>query len=170
MSLKKEPSRRRPVKADAKASGSAQSAAARRSAEAVLRSLVEKFAGDRLRLVGALRRSLQKRLPTATEVVYEYRDCFVISYSPNEHGYDGVLVIRGSADDVKLYFNFGKGLPDPEKLLRGSAKLVRWIEVEDTSTLARPAVTRLIEEAIARAPKPFVRTGRGPVIIQSLKT
>lgn len=170
MSLKKEPSGRRAVKAGAKASGSAQSAAARRSAEAVLRSLIGKFAGDRLRLIGALRRSLQKRLPTATEVVYEYRDCFVISYSPNEHGYDGVLVIRGSADDVKLYFNFGKGLPDPEKLLRGSAKLVRWIEVEDTSTLARPAVARLIEEAIARAPKPFARTGRGPVIIQSLKT
>ncbi len=28
----------------------------------------------------------------------------------------------------------------------------------------------VIEEAIARAPKPFARTGRGPVIIQSLKT
>jgi hypothetical protein len=98
--------------------------------------------------------------------VYEYRDCFVISYSPSEHGYEGVLVIRGSADDVKLYFNFGKGLPDPEKLLRGSAKLVRWIEVEDASTLARPAVTRLIDEAIARSPTPFARTGRGSVIIR----
>ena len=121
-----------------------------------------------MRLVGALRRALQKRLPTAHEIVYEYRDCFVISYSPSEHGYEGVLVIRGSADDVKLYFNFGKGLPDPEKLLRGSAKLVRWIEVEDTSTLARPAVTGLIEAAIARSPKPFARTGRGSVIIRSL--
>ena len=67
-----------------------------------------------------MRRWLRKRLPTAHEVVYEYRDCFVISYSPNERGYEGVLAIRASADGVRLYFNHGKGLPDPEKLLQGS--------------------------------------------------
>lgn len=89
-------------------SACAQSAAARRAVEAQLRSLTTKFAGDRSWLVGALRQSLQKRMPTAYEVVYEYRDCFVISYSPNEHGYDGVLAVRGSADDVKLYFNLAR--------------------------------------------------------------
>jgi hypothetical protein len=45
--------------------------------------------------------------------VYEYRDWFVISYSPNERGYEGVLVIRASANGVGLYFNRGKELPDP---------------------------------------------------------
>src|SRR5204863_2427932 len=99
-----------------------QSAVERRSAEAVLRGLIAKFSPAHLRLVGALRRWLQRRLPTAHEVVYEYRDCFVISYSPSEHGYEGVLAIRGSADAVKLYFSSGKGLPDPEKLLQGAAK------------------------------------------------
>ena len=167
MSLKKEPSARRSVQVDVEVPGSTQSAAARRSAEVRLRTLIAKFASAHHRLVGALRRWLQKRLPTAHEIVYEYRDCFVISYSPNEHGYEGVLAIRGSADGVKLYFNFGKGLPDPEKLLRGSAKQVRWIDVEGASTLARPAVARLIDEAIARNPKPFARTGRGPVVIRS---
>ena len=93
---------------------------ARRSAEAELRGLIAKFAPAHQRLIGAMRRWLRKRLPTAHEVVYEYRDCFVISYSPNERGYEGVLAIRASADGVKLYFNRGKGLPDPEKLLRGS--------------------------------------------------
>ncbi len=99
--------------------------------------------------------------------MYEYRDCFVISYSANERGFEGVLAVRGSAEAVKLYFNFGKGLPDPEKLLQGSAKQVRWIEVEDASTLARPVVTQLIDQAIARSPTPFARTGRGSVIIRS---
>ena len=104
-----------------------QSAAERRSAEAQLRELILRFAPTCQRLVGAVRRSLQKRLPTAYEVVYEYRDCFVISFfAGSEHGkYEGVLVIRGSADGVDLYFNRGKGLPDPEKLLRGSGKLFR---------------------------------------------
>jgi hypothetical protein len=51
-------------------------------------------------------------------VVYEYRDRLVISCSPNERGYEGVFAIRASAEGAKLYFNRGKGLPDPERLLR----------------------------------------------------
>ena len=144
-----------------------QPAEARRSAEAVLSGLIAKFAPEHLRLVATMRRWLRKRLPTAHEVVYEYRDCFVISYSPNEHGYEGVLAIRGSADAVKLYFSSGKGLPDPEKLLQGSAK-ARWIPVEGASTLARPAVACLVDEAIAGSRVPFERTGRGPVVIRSV--
>ena len=146
---------------------STQSAAARRSAEAQLRTLIAKFAPAHQRLIGAMRRWLRKRLPTAHEVVYEYRDCFVISYSPNERGYEGVLAIRASADGVRLYFNRGKGLPDPEKLLRGSGNQTRWIHLEGASTIARPAVARLIEEAIAGNRVPFARTGRGPVVIRS---
>ena len=145
-----------------------QSAAARRAAEAELRRLITKFAPAQQRLVGAMRRSLRKRLPTAHEIVYEYKDCFVISCSPNEHGYEGVFAIRGSADGVRLYFNRGKGLPDPEKLLQGSGSQVRWIPVEGASTLARPAVARLIAEALARNRVPFARTGRGPVVLRSV--
>jgi hypothetical protein len=44
---------------------------------------------------------------------------------------------------------------------------VRAIDVEGVSTLALPAVARLIDEAIARNPVPFARTGRGPVVIRS---
>ena len=113
-----------------------------------------------------MRRSLRKRLPTAHEVVYEYRDCFVISYSPSEHGYEGVLAIRGSADGVKLYFNHGKGLPDPEKLLQGSAQ-ARWIRRGGRVHPRSSGGRRLIDEAIARNRVPFARTGRGPVVIRS---
>ena len=141
-------------------------AAARRSAEAELRTLVAKFAPAHLRLTGATRRWLQKGLPTAHEVVYGYRDFFVISYSPSERGYEGVLAIRGSADGVRLYFNRGKELSDPAKLLQGSA-MVRWVNLEGASTLARPEVARLFDEAMARNRVPFARSGRGPVVIRS---
>jgi hypothetical protein len=149
---------------------STQSAAERRSAEAEVRRLIANFAPAYQRLIGATRRSLRKRLPTSHEVVYEYRDCFVISYSPNERGYDGVLAIRASANGVRLYLNCGKGLPDPEKLLQGSGKQARWIPLEGASTLARPAVARLIGEAIVRDSVPFARSGRGPVVIRSVST
>ena len=167
MSVKKKAPGRRSVRVEVEVAGSTQSAAARRSAEAQVRALIDKFAPAHLRLIGAMRRSLRKRLPTAHEIVYEYRDWFVISFSPNEHGYEGVLGIRADADGVKLFFNHAKELPDPAKLLQGSGGQVRLIDVVGASMLARPEVARLIDEAIARNPVPFARTGRGSVVIRS---
>ena len=143
-----------------------QSAAERRSAEAELGALIARFAPGQEALVGAVRRWVRRRLPTAYEVAYEYRSWFVLSYSPSEHGYEGVLAIRGDADGVKLYFNQGKALPDPEKLLQGAAQ-ARWIAVEAASTLTRPAVARLAGEARARNTVPVADSGRGPIVIRS---
>ena len=113
-----------------------------------------------------MRRWLRKRLPPAHEVVYEYRDFLVISYSPNDRGYEGVLAIRASETGVRLYFNRGKELPDPAELLQGSGNQTRWMNLERASTLARPAVAALIEEAIARNRVPFASAGRGSVVIR----
>ena len=168
MSVKKEPSGRRSVQVEVEVPASAQSAVARRSAEAELDRLIAKFAPAQLRLITAMRRSLRKRLPTAHEVVYEYPNlgAVVISFSPNERGYEGVLGIRADANGVKLYFGRGKELPDPEKLLQGSSQ-TRWIHMEGASTLARPAVARLIDEAIGCNRLPFAGAGRGSVVIRS---
>ncbi len=147
---------------------STQTAAERRAAEAELSTLINKHASEQLKLVGAMRKWLQKRVPTAHEVVYEYENlgAVVISYSPSGHGYEGVFGIRASAKEVKLYFNFGKGLPDPEKLLQGSGQ-TRWILMEGASTLKRPEIVSLVDEAIARNKVPFAKAGRGPVVIRS---
>ena len=167
MSVKKEPSGRRSVQVEVESS--TQSAAERRSAEAQVRAGIAKFAPAHLRLVGAMRRWLRKRLPTAHEVVYEYQNlgAVVISFSPNEHGYEGVLGIRADANGVKLFFGRGKELPDPEKLLQGSGSQVRSIDVEGASALSRLAIASLIDEAIARNRVPFARAGRGSVVIRS---
>jgi hypothetical protein len=167
MSVKKQASGRRSAQVEVEVPGSTQSATDRRSAEAELGTLIDKFAPAHLRLICAMRRWLRKRLPTAHEIVYEYRDNFVISYSPNEHGYEGVLGIRASADGVQLFFNRCKELPDPAKLLQGSGSQCRSINLDGASTLARPEVARLIDEAIARNPVPFASAGRGSVIIPS---
>jgi hypothetical protein len=144
---------------------STQSAAERRAAEEALDALVARFAPGYEKIVDAARRWVSKRLPTAYEIVYEYRSWFVLSYSPSDRGYEGVLGIRGDAEGIKLYFNQGKGLPDPEKLLKGSAQ-ARWIAVENVSSLARPAVANLADEAIARNTVPFAATGRGPMVLR----
>lgn len=168
MSEKKKTLKRGSAQARIEVAASVQTSAERRSAEAELHSLIDKHAPSQLRLMTATRRTLQKRLPSAHEVVYEYdnQGAVVISYSPSEHGYEGVLAIRATADGVKLYFTRGKELPDPEKLLQGSSQ-ARWIDLESAATLARPAVARLIEGAIADIRVPFAPAGRGSLIIRS---
>lgn len=167
MSVKKVSPARRPARAKGRVAAGVQSPAERRSAETEVRTLIAAFAPKSLRLIGAMRRSLQRRLPTAHEVVYAYRDCFVISYSPSVHAYEGVLAIRGDTDGVTLYFNRGKELSDPDKLLNGSGGQARFIAVEAASTLARPGVASLIEGAIGGTGVPFMPRGRGSVIMRS---
>src|SRR5262245_41258715 len=120
---KKAPSRRG-VKVEVEVPGSAQSAAARRSAESQLRTLIDTFAPTHQRLIGALRRSLRKRLATAHEVVYEYRNlgAVVISFSPNEHGYEGARRTRAAAASATLYVRRRKGVPAPRALARGASR------------------------------------------------
>ena len=165
MSAKKKISLRRVLKVKEGVSGSLQSAGERNAAETELQGLIAKYAPEHGSLVTAVRRSLRKLLPTAHEVVYEYGGFFVVSYSPSGHGYEGVVAIHASADGVKLYFNHGKDLPDPENLLQGSAQ-ARWIGLEGMSTLARPAVKSLIDEAIACSSVPFASDGRGSVMVR----
>lgn len=170
MSVKKSSPKRPSTKIKPVPTSSPQSAKDRRLADAQLRTLITKFAPTHRRLISATRRSLKKHLPTALELVYEYRDFFVISYSPNENGYEGVLGIRASADGVKLFFNRGKELADPAKLLKGSGKQARAINLETKSTLNHPAIADLIDQAIAQNPIPFASSGTGAIIIRSATT
>src|SRR5262249_45598903 len=150
MAVKKKPAPRKPARAKAASPGGApsagvqpaevQPAAERRSAEALLGTLIARYAPEHMRVVTATRRVLQKRLPTACEIVYEYNGFFVISFSPSKHGHEGVLALRGSADGVKLYLSRGKELPDPAKVLQKAGGETRWIDLESASTLSRPEV------------------------------
>ncbi|MBS0262478.1 MAG: hypothetical protein JSS02_11055 [Planctomycetes bacterium] len=167
MSAQKKSSRHSPALKSIAVPDGAQSAAARRLADAEVRSLIEKFAPTRGRLVSSLRRALRQRMPTAHEVVYEYRDCVVISFSPSGNGYEGVLGLRASDQGIKLYFNRGQDLPDPARVLQGKGGQTRSLNVETIGTLARPEVAALIDMAIARNTVPFAKTGRGSVVIRS---
>lgn len=143
-----------------------QAAGDRRAAEGELRSIITRVAPRSSRLIAAARRLLRDRLPTSHELVYEYRSWLVISYSPSEHGYHGVLAIRADAKGVRLYFTRAKELPDREKVLQGTAQ-ARWIPVDNSSSLTHPAAAALIDHAIRSNPIPFPQGGRGSVVIRS---
>ena len=135
--------------------------------EAQLRFLIEKFDAEDQKLIRSVRSAVRKRLPTANELVYDYGFSLVIAYSPTEQGIEGIASISARAGDVSLYLTNGPQLPDPKKLLMGSAKMVRFIPVESASRLKHPDVEALIAAAIDKAKVPLPSKGGGKLVIKT---
>jgi hypothetical protein len=139
----------------------------KRTPEAQLRAYIDKLDPKIQKLVRSVRAAVRKRIPTANELVYDYSHALVIGYAPADRGIEAVVAIRASATGVSLYFNQGPELPDPERLLRGSGKQARFIELEAAGQLAHPDVEALIAAAVAQAKVPLPSKGKGSLIIKS---
>ncbi len=135
--------------------------------EAQLRSFIAKFDARNQALIRAVRRALRKRLPTATELVYDNYNFFVIGYSPTPRPSDAVLSIAAGANGVGLCFIQGAGLPDPKRVLQGSGKQTRFLRLDSAAVLERPEVESLMSAALSRA-KPLPASGRGDLVIRSV--
>ena len=61
---------------------------------------------------------------------------------------DLICTILLSKQGVKLGFNRGSELPDPQKLLTGSGKVHRFVEVKTLSDIKSPGLKKLIAEAL----------------------
>jgi hypothetical protein len=129
--------------------------------------LINRFDPKDQKLIRSVRAAVRKRFPTANELAYDYNHSVVISYSPTDRGIDSIVSIAARADGVRLYLMHGPQLPDPKKLLLGSGKQTRFIQVEAASQLAQPDVEALIAAAIDRASVPLPSEGRGSLIIKS---
>lgn len=138
------------------------------SAEAQLRSFIQKFEPKDQRLIRAVRAAVRKRFPTANELVYDNYNFFVIGYCPTERPTDAIVSIAARANGVGLCFIYGAGLPDPKKLLLGSGKQTRFIRLESAAVLKHPDVEALVAAAIDRSKTPLKAAGRGKLIIRSV--
>lgn len=143
-----------------------QSVAERRSAEDELAQLIQKLAPSQTKLFAAARRWVRKKLPTAHEIVYEYRDCVVVSFSPSGRGNEGVLGLRASDEGVRLFLNNAKSVDDPLKLLKGSGSMARWVGIENAATLKDAAIGKLVAQAIEVNPVAFEDAGRGSLVVR----
>jgi hypothetical protein len=99
--------------------------------------------------------------------VYDYSNSVVIGYSPTDRGIDGIVSIAARANDVRLYFMHGPQLPDPKRLLLGSGRQARFVQVAAASELAHPDVKALIAAASDMASVPLPSKGKGSLIIKS---
>ena len=134
--------------------------------EVQLRSFIGRIDPKDQKLIRSVRAALRKRFPTANELAYDYNNSIVISYSPTDHGIDGIVAISVRATGVALYFNQGPKLPDPNKLLQGSAKQTRFVRLNAARQLANPDVEAMIAAAIDQAKVPLPSQGKGKLMIR----
>src|SRR5262245_61646036 len=137
------------------------------SPEAELGSCIDRFEPKAQTIFRAVRAALRKRFASANELAYDYSHSVVISYTPTERGIDGAVAIALRDDGVFLYLTGGPQLPDPKKLLQGTAKQTRFIPMDTTKRLAHPDVAALIDAAVAHAKVPLPPKGKGKLVIQS---
>ncbi|MFO1076253.1 MAG: DUF1801 domain-containing protein [Planctomycetota bacterium] len=132
-------------------------------AETQLESFYAQYEPGMAKLGKALRAKLRARLPGLSEIVYVYenQNALVISYSPSEHGYEGVCSLSLYPDKVHLHFAQGASLSksDPHKLLQGRGKTVRHVVLDSVRDFERAAIEALMAAALKLAK---VRPGANP--------
>ena len=141
------------------------------SAETQLASYFAKYEPAMVKLGKALRAKLRARLPGLFEIVYVYenQNALVISYSPTEHGYEGLCSFALYPDRVHLYFAQGALLSksDPNKLLQGRGKTVRHVVLNTVADFDRAEIEVLMVAALKLAKLRLDASATSSVIIKA---
>ncbi len=135
---------------------------------AQIASFIAKFEPDVARTIRACRTALRKRLPTATEIVYDNYNFLVFGFSTTSRSSDTIVSLAAAANGVGLSFYYGATLPDPQKVLLGGGKQNRFVRLPGAATLAEPAIAALIDAAVAQADPPLPAGRRGQTMIKSI--
>ena len=136
--------------------------------QAQIAGFIAKFTPGIAALIKAARAKMRQRLPHAVEMVYDNYNFLVFGFGPTERPSEAIFSIAAYARGVGLCFLHGAKLPDPDKLLTGSGKQVRFLKLPAAAILDEPAVQRLIAAAIAAAPVPFDPAARRRLLIKSI--
>jgi hypothetical protein len=140
-------------------------------AETQLAGHFAKYEPAMIKLGKALRAKLKARLPGLFEIVYMYenQDALVLSYSPTGRGFEAVCSISVTPDAVKLGFGKGAELAksDPNKLLQGSGKTARYVELNSVAAFERGEVQALIAAAVKLAKLRLDPDAKGAMIVKA---
>lgn len=100
--------------------------------------------------VSALALKLRKFLLDNLPAVAEHLDlpARMVAYCYSQRYEDLICVILPSQKGLKLGFNRGVDLHDPEGLLKGNGKISRYVEIRSELDISSPGLKKLVEEAL----------------------
>lgn len=113
-------------------------------------------------------RDLRRRVPGATEMVYDNYNALGVGFGPDDRPAHIVFSIVAYPRWVTLFFMQGAGLADPAGLLRGSGTRVRHIVLATAQTLASTEVDALIGRALQAAKVPINPRAKRVLLIKSV--
>ena len=137
-------------------------------AERQLATFIAKFNDEVGSLAEAILGEMHRLYPTALELVYDNYNALVIGFGPSERASEAIFSIVLYPRWVTLFFLQGAGLPDPNKLLKGSGKVVRHIVLAAAADLDKPAIQALMTIALNRARAPIDPDAPGTLEIRSI--
>jgi hypothetical protein len=111
---------------------------------------------------------LRKRLPGATELVYDNYNALAIGFGPSDKASEAIFSIAVFPRWVSLFFLQGAKLPDPDGVLQGAGTKVRHIVLTEPSVLEQSSVKKLMAIAMSSAKKPIDARQRRRLIIKSI--
>jgi len=112
-----------------------------------LSSYNEKVASEAL----LLRKLLFAELPDIQEQID--LPAKMIGYCYGQKYADLICMLIPSKNGLKLSFNRGSTLPDPGKLLQGTGKISRYVEIKDTSSAQLKSLLAAALEAYRQLPR-----------------
>jgi hypothetical protein len=138
-------------------------------AESELAGFVDKFAPGLQELIRGCRAAMRLRFPDAVEMVYDNYNFFVIGYGPTPRPSDAIFSLAADRNGIRLCFlQRGPELPDPDRLLRGSGKVVRNLPLAAAADLDRPDVQALVAAALDLATVSMDASDGADLVIKSV--
>lgn len=138
------------------------------SPEKQLARFIAKYSPEIGTLARVALAKMRKRLPGAIQLVYDNYNALVVGFCPTDRPSDAIFSLVFYPRWVTLCFLHGVGLPDPNRLLKGSGSVVRHIVLHQPEDLDTPAVQELMNRALKRARVPMDESGPGRLVIRSV--
>ena len=114
-------------------------------------------------------RHLRRRVPGATELVYDNYNALGVGFGPSDRPSAAVLSIVAYPRWVSLFFlQGGARLPDPHKLLKGAGSRVRHIVLTTADVMASAQVDALIGHALDAATEAIDPARKRLLVIKSV--
>jgi len=131
-----------------------------------LGSFIARFSPEVRSIAKATLAAMRKRLPGATELVYDNFGVLAVGFGPSERPSEAIFSIAIYPRCVNLMFRFGAELDDPKGILLGTGNQMRHIRLPSAATLDEPEVKALIDQAVETAETPINKNGPRGVIIR----
>jgi len=114
--------------------------------------LLDEWPDDLVELALELQAFVREIAPHLNETISFNSICYYKPDAPYRTIGENVCMIGRKDDCLHLGFIHGAALPDPEGLLKGTAKAKRYIEIRTRRDIRRGAFGKLIRAAIAYTP------------------